>query len=145
MYELKVLVSRGLVLCLFKRKTAYEVRISYGSSDVCSSDLSEAQRPTRRAGLLIFADRDAAHRTAFDSIGQTGYSERCVGLMRALITLSSTRRQSASGMMPMKGEPSAAPRTSGPTQVNPLRSFHTISERRSEERRVGKEGDRTGR
>src|SRR3546814_12141138 len=28
-----------LVFCFFKQKTAYEVRISDGSSDVCSSDL----------------------------------------------------------------------------------------------------------
>src|SRR3546814_10822656 len=28
-----------MVFCFFKQKTAYEIRISYWSSDVCSSDL----------------------------------------------------------------------------------------------------------
>src|SRR3546814_12099108 len=32
----------------FKQKTAYEMRISDWSSDVCSSDLSPRQRPRRR-------------------------------------------------------------------------------------------------
>src|SRR3546814_2389151 len=31
--------SRSLVILFFKQKTAYEMRISDGSSDVCSSDL----------------------------------------------------------------------------------------------------------
>src|SRR3546814_10914304 len=37
-----------LVFFFFKQKTAYEMRISDWSSDVCSSDLSERRR---RAGL----------------------------------------------------------------------------------------------
>src|SRR3546814_18887186 len=44
----------------FKQKTAYEMRISDWSSDVCSSDLSEARnlrdtRPARAASRLITA------------------------------------------------------------------------------------------
>src|SRR3546814_4048341 len=38
-----------LLFFFFKQKTAYEMRISDWSSDVCSSDLKPAQR--RRAGL----------------------------------------------------------------------------------------------
>src|SRR3546814_2677814 len=36
----KVLFSRGTLLFFFKQKTAYELRISDLSSDVCSSDLT---------------------------------------------------------------------------------------------------------
>src|SRR3546814_8113181 len=36
------------VFVCFKQKTAYEVRISDWSSDVCSSDLAKPQRPFRR-------------------------------------------------------------------------------------------------
>src|SRR3546814_10387132 len=38
------------VFCFFKQKTAYEMRISDWSSDVCSSDLDTPRRP-RRSGL----------------------------------------------------------------------------------------------
>src|SRR3546814_20090386 len=55
------------VLCLlfffFKQKTAYEMRISDWSSDVCSSDLVASGRPidARRRGLSGggYGDRDA--------------------------------------------------------------------------------------
>src|SRR3546814_10471529 len=50
----------------FKQKTAYEMRISDWSSDVCSSDLAES-RPARRepqghdrAGRALFRRRDRA-------------------------------------------------------------------------------------
>src|SRR3546814_3125240 len=42
-----------LELFFFKQKTAYEMRISDWSSDVCSSDLGEAQR---HRPLLVQAD-----------------------------------------------------------------------------------------
>src|SRR3546814_602951 len=42
-----------LVFFFFKQKTAYEMRISDWSSDVCSSDLG---RNTRRAGMDFGAD-----------------------------------------------------------------------------------------
>src|SRR3546814_8073580 len=35
-------------VCFFKQKTAYELRISDWSSDVCSSDLDQEARPARR-------------------------------------------------------------------------------------------------
>src|SRR3546814_2288802 len=48
-------VTRGCVTCcvlwlgfFFKQKTAYEMRISDWSSDVCSSDLVELPDPRRR-------------------------------------------------------------------------------------------------
>src|SRR3546814_19601131 len=40
-------------LFFFKQKTAYEMRISDWSSDVCSSDLQEQPREQRRQGTLI--------------------------------------------------------------------------------------------
>src|SRR3546814_14180631 len=40
-------VSYYLVIFLFKQKTAYEMRISDWSSDVCSSDLTGRQLPQR--------------------------------------------------------------------------------------------------
>src|SRR3546814_21061705 len=48
-----------MLLCFFffKQKTAYEMRISDWSSDVCSSDLA---RLSRRALLLAAVERDAA-------------------------------------------------------------------------------------
>src|SRR3546814_19347234 len=33
-----------MIFCIFKQKTAYEMRISDWSSDVCSSDLNETQQ-----------------------------------------------------------------------------------------------------
>src|SRR3546814_3102123 len=57
-----------MLLCcffFFKQKTAYELRISDWSSDVCSSDLSS--RPNGRAGRALFSGgsigvRDRFHR-----------------------------------------------------------------------------------
>src|SRR3546814_5747907 len=56
--EICVVVSYVNVLCcffFFKQKTAYEMRISDWSSDVCSSDLHTGQRLCRRR----FQQRDA--------------------------------------------------------------------------------------
>src|SRR3546814_984239 len=44
------------VFFFFKQKTAYEMRISDWSSDVCSSDLSRAR--VNRSGLLRYARND---------------------------------------------------------------------------------------
>src|SRR3546814_1973497 len=37
----------GLLFCFFKQKTAYDMRISDWSSDVCSSDLTDFRNYTR--------------------------------------------------------------------------------------------------
>src|SRR3546814_4780600 len=42
-----------IVFFFFKQKTAYEMRISDWSSDVCSSDLNQIQRPGARADGII--------------------------------------------------------------------------------------------
>src|SRR3546814_20464309 len=41
-------------LCFFKQRTAYEMRISDWSSDVCSSDLNSVQRT--RLGRNVFVE-----------------------------------------------------------------------------------------
>src|SRR3546814_2853533 len=43
-----VVDNLSLLFFFFKQKTAYELRISDWSSDVCSSDLSSCPTPTRR-------------------------------------------------------------------------------------------------
>src|SRR3546814_9170419 len=46
----------GFLFCFFKQKTAYEMRISNWSSDVCSSDLlahRAARRVERRIGAAV--------------------------------------------------------------------------------------------
>src|SRR3546814_9949753 len=56
----------------FKQKTAYEMRISDWSSDVCSSDLrrrdrSGASRGRRAADLITFRGDPTIARCAFDA------------------------------------------------------------------------------
>src|SRR3546814_2434100 len=51
-----------LFFFFFKQKTAYEMRISDWSSDVCSSDLVALLRHDRRAGRPLVGQRDEAER-----------------------------------------------------------------------------------
>src|SRR3546814_3831004 len=120
-FELNVAL---LLLCFFffKQKTAYEMRISDWSSDVCSSDLPKVV-PTgtgagKRAGLTAFAQ------------------ER-------------ERRRGAAELPAARGTP--PPKNGGESNDLPRKSlmdasgFEPWSGSRSEERRVGKECVRTGR
>src|SRR3546814_14367763 len=50
-----------LVICFFKQKTAYEMRISDWSSDVCSSDLVAKLQPE---GFVRKIEADAGERAA---------------------------------------------------------------------------------
>src|SRR3546814_3603989 len=62
-YRQREVVQAGrLVACFFffKQKTAYELRISDWSSDVCSSDLQ--QRYDRREESRVFGDVDVERR-----------------------------------------------------------------------------------
>src|SRR3546814_2430125 len=43
------------IFFFFKQKTAYEMRISDWSSDVCSSDLADQALPTRRCPMATLA------------------------------------------------------------------------------------------
>src|SRR3546814_2016089 len=52
-------LSKDVVMCIFfffKQKTAYEMRISDWSSDVCSSDLPLGHRALPRVVLVCVAD-----------------------------------------------------------------------------------------
>src|SRR3546814_7579118 len=51
-----------LLLFFFKQKTAYEMRISDWSSDVCSSDLIGLLQRIGEGGDVAVADRSADHR-----------------------------------------------------------------------------------
>src|SRR3546814_9103271 len=55
----------------FKQKTAYEMRISDWSSDVCSSDLIEQARKVRNYGAAVVV-------MAFDEVGQADTAARKV-------------------------------------------------------------------
>src|SRR3546814_3862887 len=58
------------VVFFFKQKTAYEMRISDWSSDVCSSDLPPARRPLRGlAGSFLLAGAECATGQKFLRIG----------------------------------------------------------------------------
>src|SRR3546814_1570475 len=68
MYNLDVIGCDRVIFCFFKQKTAYEMRISDWSSDVCSSDLcavaglpSAARFSMPRAARSIFSSAEASH------------------------------------------------------------------------------------
>src|SRR3546814_3908283 len=75
----------GLVCVFFKQKTAYDMRISDGSSDVCSSDLEAANREDlaaiERAEIVVIQgylpeklDEATILAAIDDAIAQTGAS-----------------------------------------------------------------------
>src|SRR3546814_1337533 len=68
-----------LIICFFKQKTAYEMRISDWSSDVCSSDLqffSEYQRGGRRGSWEL--ERDYGDHVPLSKMAQSVYVNRFV-------------------------------------------------------------------
>src|SRR3546814_8857105 len=71
-----------LVFVFFKQKTAYEMRISDWSSDVCSPDLDyievaleriEAALPLDESALTIMQSAKAQPKVAFGTLVETGY------------------------------------------------------------------------
>src|SRR3546814_9472559 len=60
LYEFSCCMSYFCVFFFFKQKTAYEMRISDWSSDVCSSDLPEG-RCTFSSVSRVTSDTGAAH------------------------------------------------------------------------------------
>src|SRR3546814_2919832 len=120
----------------FKQKTAYEMRISDWSSDVCSSDLvltanscsSGVTKETRHGEhTSSFARRPLAR-----TLGRTGLRFRIQFAIAGLKLPASTERPNDQRME----------RTSGSSEPSAIVAAST---RRTEERRVGKEGVRTGR
>src|SRR3546814_1787260 len=81
------------VVCLcccfffFKQKTAYEMRISDWSSDVCSSDLAILQRPDRSAGAVEALDHRLRHQ---QRIFQNGRRDEHLGLLAKMKALRAT-------------------------------------------------------
>src|SRR3546814_14815314 len=121
----------GSGVFFFKQKTAYEVRISDWSSDVCSSDLAPAVVGSSRAtsgGRLSWRKAGPTVRTA------EGSGRRCAGA-EARPTIRQIRRFIIT-----------APELPRFTHFGRFRALPTskyrdtlfIVERRSEERRVGK-------
>src|SRR3546814_6987535 len=88
-------------LLFFKQKTAYEMRISDWSSDVCSSDLQlipHALHVARRLDLaLLFASggwvsRDAATAASGEDFGEEGGEEEAIGVRGLLDARASALR-----------------------------------------------------
>src|SRR3546814_1787631 len=133
-----------MFLFFFKQKTGYEMRISDWSSDVCSSDLKS---------LLIdflsrvrFAQFDGRTRSVFCEstfFGRfrpcrfAGSAERTLP-QRKLNDSSNTQHRGSTKMLTNDQEPAMAAHRNVP-----LRRESQMG--RSEERRVGKEWERTGR
>src|SRR3546814_19640756 len=69
-----VVCSYCFVFFFFKQKTAYEMRISDWSSDVCSSDLFDPHGQRPAVGLDIGEDRRHSSRESLDGKG----GQRCL-------------------------------------------------------------------
>src|SRR3546814_19140747 len=77
----------------FKQKTAYEMRISYWSSDVCSSDL--AARASRRRGRTIVRARKSDRRMEMtkaiaSTMPRRSRSARTVRVMSRVFSVASS-------------------------------------------------------
>src|SRR3546814_3932870 len=64
----------GFAFFFFKQKTAYEMHISDWSSDVCSSDLAEADRAGRMAGQRI--GQQLQHGKRGDRLARTAFADQ---------------------------------------------------------------------
>src|SRR3546814_16337820 len=83
-----------VIFFFFKQKTAYEMRISDWSSDVCSSDITKLQRSSpdgRAASIAVIGGQDGCARSKLIDGTGTGYlaSDRqragAVELERAIV------------------------------------------------------------
>src|SRR3546814_11225349 len=106
-----------MVVFFFKQKTAYEMRISDWSSDVCSSDLD----------LHIEGNHRHRHRGGREADQPMGAQPRRMATKLAV----EAEQQS---------EHARGPEPRHKVEVDPV-----DARRRADGRRVGKEGDRTGR
>src|SRR3546814_3629563 len=90
-----MVVTCDCLLFFFKQKTAYEMRISDWSSDVCSSDLVTLQREVLVQLLvrgLVGADRDGAVRCVLQALLQAGVAVPDVALELQTEARSEERR-----------------------------------------------------
>src|SRR3546814_1895379 len=60
------MIDSGVCFFFFKQKTAYEMRISDWSSDVCSSDLGDGRHSVRE--LVDLANRDSRRGLRFNNL-----------------------------------------------------------------------------
>src|SRR3546814_4147960 len=115
-----------MLLFFFKQKTAYEMRISDWSSDVCPSDL----QPGLEAGLDQLGDRRARHQRARVAdeaqAGEPGLTGQ-VGRRDALLDPAQEQRQHSFLLRQRHAR-------------LPVSRAKVVRQVRSEERRVGKEG-----
>src|SRR3546814_16873377 len=72
-----VCFTRVFLFFLFKQKTAYELRISDWSSDVCSSDLPNQAQPTRNRGFRLPITARVSP-LKFDGVGGVRAGRWCV-------------------------------------------------------------------
>src|SRR3546814_11558801 len=77
-----VVCSLSVCFFFFKQKTAYEMRISDWSSDVCSSDLIEALPATELSGFGLRDDMSDTLVIAISQSGTTTDTNRTVDLVR---------------------------------------------------------------
>src|SRR3546814_14309633 len=81
-------------LCCFMQKTAYEMRISDWSSDVCSSDLLSASvargRAARRTGAPGPADRHGGHHR---QLGRASCRERVCQYVQISVVAGTSKQQ----------------------------------------------------
>src|SRR3546814_15949092 len=117
MWGVLVVDDSGGYFCFFffKQKTAYEMRISDWSSDVCSSDLI--------AGILKSYDKTVIHVVGHtDTTGSDEYNMR----------LSESRANSVASYLSSQGVPSNRIRTEGRGEREPLiRTADNVNEPRN--------------
>src|SRR3546814_21180526 len=95
-----MMVDCCVYLFFFKQKTAYEMRISDWSSDVCSSDLHDGVgAPADRPDHLVDLGRDVAGDRAVADIGVNLDEE-----------ITADRHRLALGVVDVAGDDRAAPR-----------------------------------
>src|SRR3546814_3013977 len=88
-----------VVFFFFKQKTAYEMRISDWSSDVCSSDLSRSDLSALRSGATVPGERRPCARGETDR-GGAGARLRAVGIGGSAVPGSGGRpRRAALGRL----------------------------------------------
>src|SRR3546814_5805562 len=86
-----MLVECAAIIFFFKQKTAYEMRISDWSSDVCSSDLADVARADLKRHDIVHQPGDEGHRDEKDHDDAVG-GEHLVEMMRGQIALRPAER-----------------------------------------------------
>src|SRR3546814_1625538 len=134
-----MIVFRCVVLScfffFFKQKTAYEMRISDWSSDVCSSDL-RAQMEGFKAEIEGYTARVDANKSQFQAYGELVKAEGVKGDIYKAVADAFASRVRAYG----SNVDAVLATVKAQTDIEGLKV-----QGRSGERRVGKEGVSTGR